>query len=83
MTKSSQQGVAKRWHRTSLTGGILWRPYVSLGTERTDNDDDDDDDDDFLTVECNIGHDSTAQHSTGQLSTLKQQSPSEKGVSLV
>ena len=60
MTKSSHQGEAKRWHRTGPTGRILWRPYVSLGTERTDHDHEHDDDD-FLTVECNIDHDSTAQ----------------------
>ena len=35
------QGVRpERWHRTGPTGGILWRPYGSLGAKRTDDDDD-------------------------------------------
>ena len=35
------EGPPNLCHRTSPTGGILWRPYASLGAKRTDDDDDD------------------------------------------
>ena len=33
------EGPPKMCHRTSPTGGILGRPYASLGAKRTDDDD--------------------------------------------